>query len=60
MTAPVESNISYHRLVEEAAQSLNDIGGINMETAIRADELGYSIRTLTTDAEQLLAETQNY
>lgn len=60
MTAPVEADIKYHRLVELASLQLTLHGMIDMETATLADELGYSIRTLTTDAEQLLADTSNY
>jgi hypothetical protein len=60
MTAPVATDISYHRLVEEAAFQLSSFGMVDMETAAQADELGYSTRTLTTDAEQLLADTSNY
>lgn len=59
MTAHVEDEIPYHRLVGDAVQSLRDYGAIDMETAVRADAMGYSMRALMTDAEQSLADNSN-
>lgn len=60
MTARVErirsADLNYQRLVEEATTGLFIDGMVDIETAAKADALGYSTTTLTNDAEALLAE----
>lgn len=42
---------AYFALVVEAAYGLRRDGIVDIETAAQADELGYSVSTLTSDAE---------
>lgn len=55
MTARAErirsADLSYQWLVERASEEVSLNGSVDLETAIVADELGYSIHTLTADAE---------
>ncbi len=51
------ADISYQRLVEEAATGVLHDGMVDIETAAQAATLGYSVQTLTDDAEALIGDT---
>lgn len=48
------ADLAYQWLVERASEEVSLNGSVDLETAIVADELGYSINTLTADAEFVL------